>query len=72
VVQFNEELHNLYSSLSIIRIIKSRRMRRAGYVARMKAKRNAYRILERKLEEKRHYEDQDVGVWIIVKLILER
>jgi hypothetical protein len=31
----NEELHNLYSSPSIIRIIESRRMRRAGYVARV-------------------------------------
>jgi hypothetical protein len=41
----NEELHNLYSSTSIIRMIKSRRMRRAGHVARMEAKRNAYRIL---------------------------
>jgi hypothetical protein len=31
----NEELHNLYSSPSIIRIIQSRRMRWAGHVARM-------------------------------------
>jgi hypothetical protein len=31
----NKELHDLYSSRSIIRIIKSRRMRWAGYVARM-------------------------------------
>jgi hypothetical protein len=31
----NEELHDLYSSSSIIRIIKSRRMRWAGHVARM-------------------------------------
>jgi hypothetical protein len=31
----NEELHNFYSSPSIIRIIKSRMMRRAGHVARM-------------------------------------
>jgi hypothetical protein len=31
----NEELHDLYSSPSIIRIIKSRRMRLAGHVARM-------------------------------------
>jgi hypothetical protein len=31
----NEELHNLYSSPTIIRIIKSRRMRWAGHVARM-------------------------------------
>jgi hypothetical protein len=41
----NEELHNLYSSLSIIRMIKPRRMRLAGHVARMGEKRNAYRIL---------------------------
>jgi hypothetical protein len=31
----NEELHNLYSSPKIIRMIKSRRMRWAGHVARM-------------------------------------
>jgi hypothetical protein len=33
--QHNEELHDLYSSPSIIRIMKSRRMRFAGQVARM-------------------------------------
>jgi hypothetical protein len=48
-----EELHNLYSSPSIIRMIKSRRMRWAGHVARMGKKRNAYRILVGKPEEKR-------------------
>jgi hypothetical protein len=41
----NEELHDLYSSPTIIRIIKSRRMRWAGHVARMGEKRNAYRLL---------------------------
>jgi hypothetical protein len=41
----NEELRDLYSSPSIIRIIKSRRMRWAGHVARMWQKRNAYRLL---------------------------
>jgi hypothetical protein len=40
----NEELHRLYSSPSIIRMIKSRRMRLTGHVARMREKRNAYRI----------------------------
>jgi hypothetical protein len=44
----NEELHNLYSSPSIIRMIKSRRMRWAGHVARMREKRIAYRILVEK------------------------
>jgi hypothetical protein len=40
----NEELHNLYCSPIIIKIIKSRRMRWAGHVARMGRKRDAYRI----------------------------
>jgi hypothetical protein len=40
----NEKLHKLYSSPSIIRIIKSRRMRWACHVARMGEKRNAYRM----------------------------
>jgi hypothetical protein len=48
----NEELHNLYSSPSIIRIMKSRRMRWAGHVARMREKRNAYRLLVGKPEGK--------------------
>jgi hypothetical protein len=46
----NEELHDLYSSPSIIRIIKVRRMRWAGHVARMREKRNTYRLLVGKLE----------------------
>jgi hypothetical protein len=41
----NEELVELYSSTRIIRIIKSRRMRWAGHVARMGERRNAYRLL---------------------------
>jgi hypothetical protein len=49
----NEEFHNLYCSPSIIRIIKSRRMRWAGHVARMGEKRNAYRILVEKPEGNR-------------------
>jgi hypothetical protein len=49
----NEELHDLYSSPSIIRIIKSRRMRWAGHVAGMGEKSNAYRLLVGKSEGKR-------------------
>jgi hypothetical protein len=41
----NEELRDVYSSPSIIRIIKSRRMRWAGHVARLGEKRNAYMLL---------------------------
>jgi hypothetical protein len=49
----NEELHNLYFSPSIIRIIKPRRMRWAGHVAQMGEKRNAYRLLVGKPEGRR-------------------
>jgi hypothetical protein len=49
----NEELHNFCSFTSIIRMIKSRRIRWAGHVARMVEKRNAYRILVGKPEGKR-------------------
>jgi hypothetical protein len=48
----NEELHDLYSSPSIITIMKSRRMRWAGH-ARMGEKRNVHRLLVGKLEGKR-------------------
>jgi hypothetical protein len=49
----NEELHDLYSSPSIIRIIKAKRMRWAGHVSRMGEKRNAYRLLVGKPEGRR-------------------
>jgi hypothetical protein len=48
----NEELHNLYSSPSIIRMMKSRSMRWAGLVASMEEKRDAYRFLVGNPEEK--------------------
>jgi hypothetical protein len=67
-----EELHNLYPSPSIIRVIKSRRMRLAGLVARMGEKRDAYRTLVGKPEGKSHWENQDVDGWTISKRILER
>jgi hypothetical protein len=41
----NGELHNMNSSPSIIRMIKSRMVRLAGHVARVGEKRNAYRLL---------------------------
>jgi hypothetical protein len=50
----NEELRDLYSSLSVIRIIKSRRMRWTGHVARMGKKRNAYRLLVENQRERDH------------------
>jgi hypothetical protein len=46
----NEEFHDLYSSPSIIRIVKARRMRWAWHVTRMGKKRNAYRLFVGKPE----------------------
>jgi hypothetical protein len=41
----NEELHDLYPSPTIVRVIKSRRMRWAGHVAQMGEGRDVYRVL---------------------------
>jgi hypothetical protein len=49
----NEELHDLYSLPSIIKIIKTRRRRWVRHVARMGEKRNVYRLLVGKIEGKR-------------------
>jgi hypothetical protein len=46
----NDELHSLYSSPNIVRVIKSRRMRWAGHVARVGG---VYRVLVGKPESKR-------------------
>jgi hypothetical protein len=48
-----EELHNLYTSPNIIRVVKSRPMRWIGQVAHMGEMRNTYKILVRKTEWKR-------------------
>jgi hypothetical protein len=53
---FNEELHKLYCSPNIIRLIKSRMMRWAGHVGRTGERRNAYRILVGKPEGRRPLE----------------
>jgi hypothetical protein len=68
----SEELHELYSSPSIIRIIKSRSMRWAGYVARIGQKRNAYMLLVGKPERKRPLGRQRHRWWIILGWILGR
>jgi len=49
----NEEVNDLYSSPNIVRVIKSRRMRWAGHVARMGEERGMYRILVGKPEGRR-------------------
>ena len=69
----NEELNDLYSSPNIVRVIKSRRMRWAGHVARMGEERCVYRVLVGKPEGRRpHWGDLGVDGWIILGRISRR
>jgi hypothetical protein len=58
----NKELHSLYSSPNIIRVIKLSTMRCAGHVARLTEKRKAFRILVGKPQGKRPNRNTDVGL----------
>jgi hypothetical protein len=49
----NDEIHSLYSSQNIVRVIKSRRMRWVGHVARMREGRGVYSVLVGRPEGKR-------------------
>ena len=53
IIIINDELNNQYSSPNIVRVIKTRRMRWAGHVARMGERRGVYRVLVGKHEGKR-------------------
>jgi len=68
----NEELNDRYSSPNIVRVIKSRRMRWAGHVARMGEDREVYRVLVGKSEGKSHWRDLGVDGWIILVWISRR
>ena len=50
----NEELHSSYRSSNLVRVIKSRRLKWAGHVARMEEGRSAFKILTGKPTGKRH------------------
>ena len=76
--KIHNELNDLYSSPSIVRVIKSRRMSWAGHVARMGERRGVYKVLVGKPEGRRplgrprrrwqnnikmEIQEADVGVW---------
>jgi hypothetical protein len=69
---YNEKLNDLYSSPNIIRVIKSRRMRWAGHVARMAEGRGGYRVLVGRPEGRNHLEDPGVDGRIILKWIFKK
>ena len=64
---YNEELHSLYRSPNIVRVIKSRRLRWAGHVARMEEDRISFKILTGKLQER----DLSGGLGVDGRTILE-
>jgi hypothetical protein len=68
----NEDLHNLYFLPTVIRIMKSRRMRWWVRVARMQKNRNTYRILVEKPEGQRSLGRWRQGGWIMLRWILGR
>jgi len=68
----NEELNDLYSLPNNVRVVKSRRMRWAGLVARMGEDRGVHRVLVGKPEGKRPLGDQDVDGRIILRWIFRK
>ena len=68
----NEELNDLYCSPNIVRVIKSRRMRRAGYVARMGEERGCIGYWWGNRREGDHWGDLGVDGWIILGWICRR
>jgi hypothetical protein len=68
----NDELHNLYSSPNIVRVIKSRRMRCAGHVACMGEGRGVYGVLVGSPKGRDHWEDLGVGGRITLRWTLGR
>ena len=68
----NEELNNLYSSPNIVRVIKSRRMRLAGHVARVGEERGCIGSWWGNPRERDHWGDLGVDGWIILGRISRR
>ena len=66
----NEELSDLYSLPNIVQVVKSRRMRWAGHVARMGEERGVHRVMVGNLRERDHWGDQDADGRIILRWIL--
>jgi hypothetical protein len=68
----NEELNDLYSSPNTFWVIKSRRIRWVGHVARMGDRRVVYRVLVGNIKESYHLEDSGLNGKIILKWIFRK
>jgi hypothetical protein len=65
----NEELTDRYSLPNIVRVVKSRRMRWAGHVARMGEERGVHRVLVGKQRERGHWRDPELDGRILLRWI---
>ena len=68
----NEELNDLYSLTNIVRVVKSRRMRWEGHVARMGEDRVVHRVLWGSLRKRGHWGYKDVDGSIILRCIFRK
>ena len=69
---YNEELFSVYRSPNIARVIKSKRLRWAGHVARMEEDKSAFKILTGIPTGKRPFEDLAVDGRTILEWILKK
>jgi hypothetical protein len=68
----NEELSDLYSLPIIVRVVKSRKMRWAGHVARMGEGKGVHRVLVGNLRERDHWGDPDIDGRTILRWIFRK
>jgi hypothetical protein len=68
----NEKLNDLYSLPNIVRVVKSRRMKWVGHVARMGEDSGVYRVLVGSMRERGHWRDKDVDGRIILRRIFRK
>ena len=69
-IKLHKEFRDLYSLPNIVRVVKSRRMRWAGHVARMGKGRGVHRVLVGKPEGKNHWGDPDLDGRTILRWIV--
>ena len=68
----NEELNDLYCSPNIVRVVKSRKMRWVGHVARMRRGETYTGFWSGNLRERDHWGDQDIDGRIILRWIFRK
>jgi hypothetical protein len=69
---YNEELNDLYGSPNVVRVIKSRRTKWVGHIARTGERGDVYRFWWGNLREKDHLEDPDIDGRLLLRWIFRK